>query len=360
MDIRFRVNFEDGLYAEYSLFNSEVTEQWIRVHNRYRSKGYNYQANIEFYIYHTHGCDLPTIPGQNVTLQDCRDKISYYISEANSCIEGEPFPYTSNGLPAFEISNLLHRAFTVSSITAKSWTHDLSDSDLLEYKKLPHDLRKSFMHDHTKERFTVKNGMFEKFLESVEYINNWVHMAEVFPKSLRGEKANLEAGGSIDYSNTKGKYLELDWDARNDNGVRPEYLGEPLDYGIIQDSMQYFEEADLFVGKNISGKDYEIAFFQYDNPLEFDTVNGDYNEGTIRAHLTDEFKSFYKIGGDFHNWCAEKGITPDLYRPIPLGKLISTNINTEDIKEDTNNRGANGQSLFFSPYRLTSTELVVS
>lgn len=360
MDIKFKINFENDLYAEYQLYNTEVTQQWIRVYNNYRNKGYNYQANIEFYIYHTHGCDLPSVPGQNVTLQDCRDKINYYIDEANSCIIGEPFPYTPDGLPSFEVSNLIHRAFTVASATFKSWTHDLSDTQLLEYKKLPYRLKKPYMQEHTIERYTIKDGMSGKFLDSIEYINNWVHMAEAFPKSLRGEKANREAGGSIDYSNVKGRYLELDWDSRNDNGVRTEYLGEPLDYDIIQDSMKYFDEANLFVGKNISGKDYEIAFFQYDNPLEFDTVNGDYNEATVRAHFTDEFRSFYEIGGDFDNWCNEKGITPDLYRPIPLGKLISTNVNPDDIKEDLNNRAANNQSLFFPPYRLTSTELVIN
>ena len=359
--MKFRINFEYGTYAEYSLFDTKVTEQWVRVHNRYKEKGYKNQASSEFFIHHHNGIVIEQGPSDDVakgSLQECKDKLNHYINEANSCITGEPFPYTPEGLPSFEVSNLIHRAFTVSSLTGKSWTHDLTDSQLIEYKTCNHKLKESFVNKHTTKRFVIKNNMSNKFTESIALINHWVHQTEIFSKSLRGEKANIEVGGNNDWHNLKGMYVELEWN--QENGIRPEILGEPLDSNIIQDSMKYYEEADIFVGKNILGKDYETSFFQYDSPLEFDTVNGDYNEGTVRVHFTDEYRKFYKIGGDFHNWCNEKGITPELYRPVPLGKLISTNIKPEEIIQNHNEKAARGQPLFYSPYIITSTELIIN
>lgn len=357
MDTNLIINLEEGKFLKYLLFDTEISKQWLRIYNKYVGSGYKLAANSEHYIYHAFGCEQEYLPGTEYSLEGCKEKLRYYINEANSCIEGEKFPYSPDGLPSFELSNKIHRAFTVSSNSLKSWTHDLTESQLHIYKNLAHDKKRDFLANNTVRRFTLDHKNFRKFLNAVENINHWVHIVESFCRSERGYQANLEAGGSRDYSNPKGRYIELDWNQRNDNGTRPEYFGEAIDSNLSLPAMKFFDEADIFVGKNISGKDYEISFAQYDDPLEFDTVNGDFNEGTVRLHLTDEYKEFYRVGGTFDKWLTDKNISPDLYRPIPLGKLIDTNLNNYDFKVDESNTAPNGQHTLHTPFKKITIEL---
>ena len=94
---------------------------------------------------------------------------------------------------------------------------------------------------------------------------------------------------------------------------------QPSDAEFYSDSTEY----DVWVGKDILGKDYMTAFLENDDPSEWDVTEILYYTGRIEIDLTP-YTFVHRIRSpEFATWLADHDVT---YSPrmagLPLGNII--------------------------------------
>ena len=83
-------------------------------------------------------------------------KILAGIEGCNKHSEGEKFPYTPKPNMNWTETQLIHRAFTISMTTLKTYSHDLDVSQLMKLKFCDVKERHALMKKWTKRTFTIK------------------------------------------------------------------------------------------------------------------------------------------------------------------------------------------------------------
>lgn len=362
--------------TKVELLDTPAVEKWVNIYTRYAKefllKGIPISHKVEEAKAFIHtaprniGHKFVTKEAQernkfhsalNVTEDYCVDKINESIAEANSVISGIKFPYPAFYGMSWNQTNLIHRCFTTAAITFGYWVHNLSHQQLLEYKKRAYQ-RKNIQHfinlNNYKPQYKVHDK--EKFINAIERVNKYVHYYESFNGNTRSRNFKEEIGG-------QGQYISIDWDSHDpDSGHHLFWFGDKITYDELKASFpDNYHDYDVFLGKSITGKDYEFAFCEYDNGLEWDITNLDFINGSLRIHFSDEIKKAYN-NSSFTKWCKEYDLEEPMYLPIPIGKIIENNCDFNSLKPnvESKERYSNGAAKPYPPFDKASVKIVVS
>ena len=346
MDINY-LNLEfNGCKTKIELLDTPVVHKWIDVYNLYKeyfkTNNLDYDYKVESYpAFHSNSgsyCEYLEsnieIPSYKITLGECVDEINQAIQDANTCIDGKEFPYYAYlGMP-WEQTNLIHRCFTTGYITRTNWKHNLTGAELIEFKKIkysdPH-----YIKNYIKIKdFTIID--FDGLVNAIERINKWIHVYEGVVKSRRGEK--------LFQNHLNLSSLVLDWDSYTPSGEHTFYFSDRVSYEELKQSfIGNYEEQNVVLGVSILGKDYETAFCDYDNPLEYDITNLDNINGSITIINNKSTKDVYKES-KFIDWIKDYNIEREMYLPVPIGKVVENSCDFNSLTFDFNSdeRWTNG------------------
>jgi hypothetical protein len=363
MDINY-LNLEfNGCKTKIELLDTPVARKWIEVFNQYKSyfetNNFNYDYKVEPFgaFKHDSGVfyedikgDLE-IPSHNVTLAECVDKINQAIEDVNVCIDGKEFPYYAYlGMP-WEQTNLIHRCFTTASITNTNWKHNLTAAELIEYNKIKY-LDNYVINDYIKiKEFTVID--YNRFIDAIRRINEWTHVYEGVVRSRRSRK--------LSQNHLKLSSLVLDWDRLTPSGEYTFGFSNRVSYEELKQSfIGNYEEQNVVIGVSVLGKDYETAFCDYDNPLEYDITNLDYINGSITIINNKSTKDMYRES-KFIDWINDYNIEREMYLPVPLGKVVenSCDFNSLTFDFDSDERWTNGSSKPSPPFNKVKSWISV-
>jgi hypothetical protein len=235
----------------------------------------------------------------NDTFYDRCQRLRDVVEELND-ITGN-FPYQvedvklhARNQTAQDLLNQLHRCFTTAYRCATTRRDDLVWSD------------------HFPSSFTVPDHKFTRFLELLILLNDYVHDTELyvdtvnkaFCRSFKLDQAEIHIDGAYDKC----------------ENIRSIYLDIPEEhYQYFSDSDEY----DVWVGIDILGKGYINAFWDHDDPSEWDVTHSLGITGKIYIETSVNKKSTVLQTPEFNKWLADKGMQ---YYPymcgMPIGKVI--------------------------------------
>jgi hypothetical protein len=307
------------------LNDSTIAQKWVEVFLKYKENNIDYKIERNKAIIHQNQIESEIHPVYNVSKEDCITFINTAIDKVNQSIKGTPFPYRAFiGMPWAQ-TNRLHRCFTTGIMSYRFWYHKMTTSELYEFKKINYSSKGKYINTIKHSDYEVLNK--ELFLENLEYVNKWIHVYESFFANQRTKNLVNEINGTADY-------LELTWDNFLPSGEKSSSFEARVTYEEIKQSFgkNYFDN-NVFLCKSIAGKDYEFAFCEYDDGLEYDITNLDQIDGGIRLHFEPGIEQLYK-SSTFTKWCEDLGISRELYLPIPIGKIVE---NTADFSKASPN-----------------------
>lgn len=336
--------------TKVEIYNSPVTEAWARSYAQFKDIGREYKTEIVKTAVHAGSGWLGEIhPATGLTRQQCIDEINDAIENTNEHILGKQFPYVAYvDMPWSQINNI-HRAFTIASLTHKTWKHNLTENQLLELKIISYKDKLPYLIQNTTSEYSVLN--LDKFLYHVERINQGIHKYECFVGSTRAKNAEDRVGNT--------EYIELDWDNFSPSGHRYEFIGERTNYEDLKRSFpDNYDDFDVFIGKKVTGKDYEFAFCQYDDGLEFDITNLDFICGDIRLHYNKSVNDFY-TKSQYADWIKDYGLSDELHLPVPLGRIIDSTADFSNVETDfeTDFKLSNGNAPLKGEFKNVNTLL---
>lgn len=337
----------------FKLYDTPVVRAFIKSHREYTSRNIPQRTMITQAAVHCHNdrdFSDPRITGG--TAEDAIDMINTAIDGAEKCIDGKKFPLRPHLGMGWETMNKIHRHFTTASSTLSTWSHTLTRDQLYELKWIQYTDKGDFMRKYAPKDFEITN--LEGFKDHIERINQGVHLYETFKGSQIARSAKRVAGTT--------DYFEIDWDHRMQNGHMSFFHGERISGEDVKQSFpSNYNDADLFVGKYIEGKDYEFAFCEYDDALEFDITNLDWICGDVRFHYDKKINDFY-FKSEYNVWTKEAGLEDWMHLPVPLGYLVDTesDFKTAYTDYDSPERTSDNRPVMNYPFKEVSTKLVVS
>jgi hypothetical protein len=230
---------------------------------------------------------------------------------------GTGFPYDvdtvalqAGGEAGQQVLNVMHRAFT-NSFRCESFG-------------LPYS-----WYSDNRDTFAVSDQDRKLFLDNSANINTAVHNLEMYMVSDHKRAASV----------TPCSRFSLYFDAYNvsaDSQILAREAAkviQPEDAEFYNDSTEY----DVWVGKDILGKDYMTGFLENDDPREWDVTEILYYTGRIEIDLTpytfvDRIRS-----PEFAQWLARHNVA---YHPrmagIPLGNIFQGRDILQKILADNN------------------------
>lgn len=260
------------------------------------------------------------------------DMINYGIGLANEGIEGEKFPYVAfYHMPWMQV-NRIHRCYTTASIRNGIWFHNMNTPQLLQCK-IDQYIGRGNAFDLTPATYTVTDH--KKYNDGIELINKHIHMYErwlysqrsidfhTYYKNILDNNAEIERNINTSDTglDTTSLYSEINWDNFDEFGGKAGVFWNRATYSLIKESQpDDWDTYDVFINKAIAGKDYEHAYFNYDDPLEADITNVDCIDGGVRIHYDPYLTALYKYE-PFINWYRQSGVEDEMVRPIPLGRI---------------------------------------
>lgn len=313
------VQFEDGNYLDIELVeNNPILEMWIDVHNKNQlSTNKNYLSRRGMYLYHGWGKEYKDT--QEETRNNAVDEINLAIDEWNELIPDHPFPHRAFYGMGWKQTNLIHRAFTTSMRSKGTFDLGMSRQELLDLKY--HDNYVEVLRDPVYRVFPPTTSA-DKFMHLQEHdvytllerINKYVHVYEDNSWSKIASDASPQE--AIDCC-----YLETEWDTYNPDGSKTYHFERiPREY---REYCNYDPtDVDVYICKNITGKDYIQAYQEDDDPLQWDIVNMDHING---GFTVDPNRFLYKwlYSDTTKKWLNDNDMPFDLsiLQPPALGKV---------------------------------------
>ena len=200
-----------------------------------------------------------------------------------------------------QLLNEIHRYFTTGERTYTGWDRRI------EEHSLPH------WSDDFESEFTINENNKDEFYKQLLLINDCVHEVD---QSLMTTRKSIDYNKQI--VNLQFKFTE---------GIFADIREE--DYIYASDN----EEYDVWVGNDILGKDYIEAFYDHDDPSEWDVAPINGHSGKFYINVKSQWYEPNSTNttiqqlvkrDDFQNWLKEYNIE---YVPqicgIPLGKVTS-------------------------------------
>lgn len=217
---------------------------------------------------------------------------------------GTGFPYTvdvdslrAGGEAGQQVLNVMHRAFT-NSFRCESFS-------------LPYS-----WYSDNRETFTVSEANKKLFLDNSANINTAVHNLEMY----------MITDHKCQSSRIPCSRLSLYFDAYNVSEDSQILAREAARVIQPEDAEFYSDDAtyDVWVGKDILGKDYMTGFMENDDPSEWDITKILYYTGRIDFDLTPYTFTDRILSQEFKSWLERYGVeySPEM-AGIPLGRLES-------------------------------------
>lgn len=343
----------NGCSTTIELLNTPVVDKWILAFNSNREKQtYDFKPENASAFIHGHLIESEAHPVYGYTAAYVVEELNKSIDKANSLIDGVEFPYRAFEGMSWEQTNLIHRCFTTSASTSTNWQHGFNDEQLLEYKKTQYDQPHKIKELITNKQFKLK-GDFAPFSDAIHEINMWVHRYESF-------FANQNVLDMYDKVGGTGEYLELDWDNFSSIHAQQNTIVARTNYeDILRSFTDDYSDINVFLGKYIKGKDYEFAYCEYDNPLEYDITNVDGINGSLRVHYDDIYKNIYS-DSDYMNWLKASNLPLEMCLPVPVGKIVDSSCNFKQFKPDyvSEERWSNGMIKPLPPFNSVNSYIV--
>lgn len=165
--------------------------------------------------------------------------------------------------------------------------------------------------------FTVAEDKFTRLLELLILLNDHIHDLELYVDT---DNKKFCRGFSITQAE-----IHIDGAYDKCENIRSIYLDIP------EEHYQYFsdsEECDVWVGIDILGKSYLNAFWDNDDPSEWDVTHQLGITGKIYIETSINKKLDILKTERFNNWLAAKNLT---YKPYMCGMPIGTVISNRDL-----------------------------
>ena len=234
------------------------------------------------------------------------NKLQVIIDEINDM--GCHFPYTidvdvvkKKNLETQQLLNKLHRAFTTA--------------DRCHGKKTP-----MVWSDRFPSTFTVPEDKISRFIEVIDQINVVVHHGiELYTTTPR--KAN-----NLDSVPWQYRFWANSWIPGSTQLVNTEVWADivPEDHEYFSDSKEF----DVWVGKDILGKDHITAYYDHDDASEWDVTPIVGYSGKIALDVSDMTRSDLVRSDPFRAWLDECDVP---YSPAMCGMPVGTIVEGKDI-----------------------------
>lgn len=287
------------------------------------------------------------------------DNLNAAIDKFNRITEGKKIPYRAWVDMPWKQTNLIHRCFTIASGSIKHLGNDdaiptgkgliehyLTEQQLREYKDFALDNR-WWLQEVTEYQFTFPYDNFKEVWTTLNEINMYVH----FYENLRYSKsaATVHRRDLFD--------INIGWDNFTPTGGKTFFqCTTPSNKELKESIPDNWHEYDVFAIKSIKGKDYETAFTNGDDPMEYDIQNAQDITGGVRLFLGNSLENMY-LKSKFRDWLDESGLEPYHYAPVPIGKIESTTFDFNDITVDPIELNTDGSPAMSPLYRFPTIEL---
>jgi hypothetical protein len=224
----------------------------------------------------------------------------------------------------FEDCNKLHRFFTTSELSHRNFclTQDIQDKffeykiNLYAHESFFRAVSKKLVNDVYFKRTNWTTELHNELSRLFHIINSEVHRYE---DSCLGSKRTEKLRELL----SPVIMLDLDWSNKGHHGqefIKTERKNMPessRDYTVD-------EEINVYQIKSIKGKDYILAFQQYDDPKQWDITKTTVINGGMTIDLNSSRHKFYK-SQIFKDWLASNNHPYDenIFGSIPIGKVLS-------------------------------------
>jgi hypothetical protein len=307
------IQHDKNNYFELILNDTEVARKWL----------YVFMVNLRNESLGTYLNKTCKYTGGTKMRQS--DKVHYIkvinesIEEVNKSIKGDKFPHKAYYGMDWEHSQRIHRAFTTSQLSQKSFEYRISERKRRDIKKWTAKELHTQAPLYVKKTFDIIDK--DKFDLYSGKINHYIHNHEPAIPSQRSDDMQEQYGQSnwlYYYWANEDKVLE-------DAGIAPpnrrfiEFTKEDIEESA--NDPEWFD-CDVFAHSNIFGKPYLETYLEYDDPLEIDVKNNSSNSG-----------EFFIIDGPHYNrkklfnnsvfskWCDSYDLSRAITHPIPIGKI---------------------------------------
>lgn len=317
------VNFADFDACEIDLYQTEFVDMWTNLHISNHKKC-DYWSRPSVSAFHT------AINEQTRERANIREpKIINENIDIIYQLTGVQWPIRAYPGMGFNECNLLHRFFTTSlgSGTGYLISED-SRNSMFEFKQTNNPFE-SYWSDHLRdEKFGIPEVYPHRirennplFVQALENINAAIHRYE--DGCLISDRGRDLVKSDMNYI----KNLDVDW---NNKLISGESIAS-LDHintndtsisSIVQTSYGDDIECDVYHLKNIRGKDYLLAYQQYDDPRHWDITRTGHINGTFTL---DPFANTHSIYNSkkFLSWLKEHGhpINSGIYGNLMIGRI---------------------------------------
>lgn len=316
------VEFEDGKYLDIELVeNNPLLEMWIDLHHKNKeSTGAKYLSRKGMYLYH----GVRRSEAEQEAMAAKRENAVYEINKAidawNKKIPEYPFPYSAFNGMSWEQTNLIHRAFTTALRTKGCFDLKESRERLIDFKYHNHlidELRNPkyrVFQPVEKDDWTFLTFPQNEVYSILERINKWVHVYE-------DNSYSEQAFNSLPLEQHDAKYLEIEWDVYNQDGSKSYHI-ERIPNRYRKYCNYDYHNVDVYICKNITGKDYIQAYHENDDPLQWDIVNMDHINGGITVD-PNQFLFNWLHHDATKKWLLDYNVPYDLsiLQPPAIGKV---------------------------------------
>lgn len=289
-------------------FTKKWLDHWVWMHQHFTSRS----------LYHPYPgyMDVSKLSAAQKQLMDADIQL---LTDSVQVLRdiGTGFPYDvdvtalrAGGESGQQVLNTMHRAFTNSF---------RCDSFGLPYS----------WYSDNRDTFTVAPADKKLFLDHSANINTAVHNLEMYMISDHKRAASTRPCSRF----------SLYFDAYNvsaDSQILAREAArtiQPEDAEFYSDSTEY----DVWVGKDILGKDYMTAFLENDDPAEWDVTEILYYTGRMEIDLTPYTFVNRIRSTEFLQWLAHHNVA---YTPamagIPLGNIIQGREILQQLLADNN------------------------
>lgn len=258
------------------------------------------------------------------------DQINLAIDEIERISEVEWIDRAYLGMGWSDI-NRLHRGFTTSVVTdgltpelptdVKKKIKQLKQTQLVCHYDLQDFIREQDLPDYY-NLGKKKEIVWYDFHSALQKLNSSIHRYE--GEFLKSDRAWDLTGPPYSLTiDLKDKY----YDGKYMNPVHTEKVTTDL----MQHAFNGYEY-NVYAEKKILGKDYHTAYFQYDDPTEWDITNNMDFDGSIHIDYNGTYQTIHESRG-FCEWLQHYGINnPYKYSYYQIGKLVENQF-LNDIRE---------------------------
>lgn len=316
------VEFEDKSYLDIELVeNNPLLEKWADIFLKNKETTMSkYLSRKGFYLYHGSRFLKNETETNKINREKAVREINAAIDDWDRKVPDYPFPYRAYIDMPWEQTNAIHRAFTTAIRSKGCFDLNASLDLLIELKyrvniiDILRDPKFRVFKPIEKNKWSFLTYAQEEMHEILERINKWIHVYE-------DNSYNESISEFLPKNYQDAMYIEVEWDTYVESGNKHYHIER-----IPEDFKKYcdydYQNIDVYICKNITGKDYIQAFQENDDPLQWDIVNMDFINGGITVD-PNQFLFKWLYSDTTKRWLKDHSVPYDkkILQPPPLGKV---------------------------------------